>query len=336
MRVTLMAVLLGACLLTPQTSFAQDVEGTLPVADVHLGTVLVHGKQPGPRLWKVTNGENTLWIIGTLSPLPAGMEWDAARVERLVASSQQVIWSPSLSVGADINIFKGIYLGYQFKRSEGNPDGKTLKDVLPASTYNDWLIQKKRFLGNDRSIENKRPMFAAGKLYEAALKRSGLKSGAVVETPIRNAAKANKVAITAPTYKIMVKDPGKLVKQLRGSSLNDVACMQATLELLEQRLPRVAPNANAWATGNLSAISLGSVSHRAEQCSDALSESELGKQLGVGDINAHMRNAWVNMASDALKKNRSTVALLSIQNLTNADGYLAALRAKGYTVIAPQ
>ena len=108
------------------------------------------------------------------------------------------------------------------------------------------------------------------------------------------------------------------------------------LELIEQRLPRVAANANAWATGNMSTISLGSISRRTSECTDALSHSEMGKQLGVGDINAQMRNAWVNMASDALKKNRSTIALLSIQNLTDPNGYLAALRAKGYTVIPPQ
>lgn len=336
MRAILVTALLSALMLSPRVSFAQEADVESFTSDVHLGTVLVQGKQPGPRLWKVTNGENTLWIVGTLSPLPVGMDWDSGRVERLVASSQQVIWNPSISVGADVGILKGIYLGVQFKRSEGNPDGKTLKDILPASTYNDWLIQKKRFLGNNRSIENKRPMFAAGKLYEAALKRSGLKSGAVVEEPVRKAAKANKVAITTPTYKLMVKDPGKLLKQFRESELNDVACMQATLELIEQRLPRVAANANAWATGNMSTISLGSISRRTSECTDALSHSEMGKQLGVGDINAQMRNAWVNMASDALKKNRSTIALLSIQNLTDPNGYLAALRAKGYTVIPPQ
>ena len=123
---------------------------------------------------------------------------------------------------------------------------------------------------------------------------------------------------------------------MRASDLNDVSCMQATLELLDQRLPLVAANANAWATGNMSAIKLGGVSRRAEECTDALSRSDVGQQIGVGDINTHIRDAWVKMASDALVKNRSTVALLSLQELTERGGYLAALRAKGYKVVVPE
>ena len=186
-------------MLSPHASYAQESSEQLPVVDAHLGTVLVQGKQPGPRLWKVTYGENTLWIVGTLSPLPTGMQWDSTRVERLVAASQQVIWKPSLSVGADVGVFKGAYFAFPLKRSEGNPDGKMLKDVLPADTYAQWLTHKQRYLGNNRSIESKRPMFAAGKLYEAALKRSRLSGGSVVEAPILKVVTSNKIPLNSPT-----------------------------------------------------------------------------------------------------------------------------------------
>jgi hypothetical protein len=39
-------------------------------ADETLDEVVVSGEQPGPGLWQVKNGANTLWILGSHSPLP--------------------------------------------------------------------------------------------------------------------------------------------------------------------------------------------------------------------------------------------------------------------------
>ncbi len=40
---------------------------------VNLDEVVVTGEHPGPGLWEVSNGERTLWILGTYAPLPKEM-----------------------------------------------------------------------------------------------------------------------------------------------------------------------------------------------------------------------------------------------------------------------
>ncbi|MGV7186159.1 TraB/GumN family protein, partial [Xanthomonas axonopodis pv. bauhiniae] len=46
-------------------------------AVVDLEAMVVRGVQPGPGLWKVSKGDHVLWILGTLSPLPKDLEWQA-------------------------------------------------------------------------------------------------------------------------------------------------------------------------------------------------------------------------------------------------------------------
>ena len=46
-----------------------------PVVDME--AVVVTGVQPGPGMWRARRGGHTLYILGTQSPLPRGMSWDA-------------------------------------------------------------------------------------------------------------------------------------------------------------------------------------------------------------------------------------------------------------------
>ena len=47
--------------------------------------MIVDGTQPGPGLWLVRKGGNDLWILGTLNPLPARMQWQSKQVEQVIA-----------------------------------------------------------------------------------------------------------------------------------------------------------------------------------------------------------------------------------------------------------
>ena len=49
----------------------------LPAQEL-LDEVLVTGEQPGPAMWKAKRGDHTLWIVGTLRPLPSKMTWRSA------------------------------------------------------------------------------------------------------------------------------------------------------------------------------------------------------------------------------------------------------------------
>src|SRR3546814_5613268 len=70
---------------TPETSSA-----AAPTPDdiVDMDAVVVSGVLPGPRMWRVSKGDNDLYILGTLSPLPKRMEWMSREVEDTIAHSQ--------------------------------------------------------------------------------------------------------------------------------------------------------------------------------------------------------------------------------------------------------
>src|SRR5690242_7710009 len=77
-------VMVASCLLGP----AARPQAT-PSPTESMDEVVVSGEQPGPGLWKVTKGSHTLWILGTLTPLPQKMTWRSREVERVVAKSDR-------------------------------------------------------------------------------------------------------------------------------------------------------------------------------------------------------------------------------------------------------
>jgi len=52
-------------------------------------------------------------------------------------------------------------------------------------------------------------------------------------------------------------------------------------------------------------------------------------------VPARLRSNWVKAAEEALTRNASTFAVLSLEYVAGRDNYLDTMRAKGYEVIAP-
>jgi len=75
MRFILILVLLN--LLLPTTAHAErkntDRSLTKPIEEI-----IISGRRPGPPLWQIENGENTLWVFAVVSTMPKSFEWDQA------------------------------------------------------------------------------------------------------------------------------------------------------------------------------------------------------------------------------------------------------------------
>jgi len=67
-----------------------------------------------------------------------------------------------------------------------------------------------------------------------------------------------------------------------------------------------------------------------EACWTAVSETPRIKEIGE-----RVRHAWIAAAEAGLDKNKSTLALISIERLLGADGLLARFQAKGYRIDGP-
>lgn len=316
-------------------AFAQSPDAAMPaVAD--LPAVVVSGVQPGPGLWKVSKGVHVLWVLGTLSPLPRGMQWRSHELEQVISQSQQVLLAPSVKFKADVGFFGKLFLLPAAYSARKNNDGATLQQLLPPPVYACWRVLKQEYIGADRGIERWRPIFAAQELYRKAIKANGLSKNGGVQATIDALAERHGVAEVPTSYQVVIEDPRAAIKAFKRSAPRDVTCFIRTLDSIEQDMPAMKARANAWATGDLQALRTLPDSERRDACVAALADAGFAHTLGLDDVPAKQQAVWLAAARKALAGNAQTLAILPIDELLKADGYLATLQAEGYLVEAPE
>ena len=347
MRKTMLAVAMGSMLAAPlhaQQAAPHSADASPPVAAQQaapadgirtVATIVVTGEQPGPGLWLVRKGDHDLWILGTLKPLPSGMQWQSKQVEQVIANAQEVIREPYVGLSVKAGFFRSLTLLPSMLGARKNPDGKRLQEVVSPQSYARWKALKARYIGSDGGVEKWRPLFAAQELYGEAMKKSGLDNAKSVWPVINKAIETHHPNVTVVKEEIVVTDPKPLLKEWSRTTLDDIACFDNTMTRIETDLDAMRLRANAWATGDMAALQSLPPAYQWEACSSAITEAGIGKRLGFGDANAKLRAKWMAAAEAALGKNAVTFATLDMKDMLGADGYLAKLKAKGYTVLAP-
>jgi hypothetical protein len=318
-------------------AFAQIADQAAPTAegDVVPATVVVEGRRPGPGVWKVSKGTHVMWVFGLYSPLPQKMEWDASRVERLVAKSQEVLSPPVAK--AHIGFFRGLTALPSLIGIKRNPDDAVLHDVVPPDVYDHWTVLKAKYIGNDDGVEHYRPVFAGEELLLAGLKKSGLSYGGDVLDTIQDIAKKNKVKLSDSGYDVTLDDPRKLVRDFKNSQVDDLVCFTKTLDTLDTDLESMRIRANAWANGDIAEIRGLNFAERRDACLDAVLNSSIAKDAAdLRQMRERLRVSWLKTAEKALANNTATFAVLDIQDIVGPTSYLAGLQAKGYAVESPR
>ena len=321
-------MLLAACAFGASATTAPAPGDTVTLDDV-----LVTGERPGPGLWRVSSGNHDLWILGTLEPLPKGMTWRSAQVEARIGASQAVLAPPE--VDTNVGFFRSITLLPALLHARKSPDGRTLEASLPHDLYIRWLALRVKYLGNGGGDEQLRPVIAALDLYEHALDQSGLTSDDAVWDAVARSAHTHHVPIQPVSVTVTLNDPKASIKELGNISRDDeIACLADTIKRLETDLGPMRQRANLWSVGDVAGLK--PLIHLDERiaCLDVfLSVPTLREQLTRAKT--QVDNAWIEAASRALERNDSTVAVTAMRQLLSSEGYLAAFRARGYTVQEP-
>jgi TraB/PrgY/gumN family len=285
-----------------------------------LEEVLVTGEHPGPGLWEVSRGDHSLWILGTHAPLPVRLEWRSQAVEWVITEAQEILGPYSVS----------------FSLRDGNAlaaKGPPLRRLLSRRTYARWRELKRRYIGANRDIETALPVTAALLLRSAAFEGAGLTNTDGVWRQIYQLAERYHVPVSA-THQVDRVVYGDAAKNAQGQRAG-VAYLTNTIENLEADLRASRSRANAWATGDLTALRAQAAADRDAAYLYAgswpyLDDDELQALLAEAD------RRFLAAAEAALRRNRTTFAALPIFMLLREDGLLAALRAKGYTVDEPR
>jgi uncharacterized protein YbaP (TraB family) len=314
------------CLLSCVATFAAAQEAPLD-------EVVVSGEQPGPGLWQVRHGDHTLYILGTLSPLPAKMHWKSNEVEALVARSQLVI--APISVKAGIGFFQGVRLLPSVLRARELPKGETLAKTLPPALYARWTPQKQRYLGGSDKAEHWRPMFAGGELYEKALERSQLDRRNEVWPIVERAARKHDVTVRRPEVQLTISDPKGVIRDFTQTPRDaDIECFESLLTRVERELPLLRQRANAWSRGDVEALRHLPLDDSETKClGAATSTPRVAREYAEGL--RRVRQDWLLAAEGALLRNATSVAVVPLRELFEPQGLLAQLRTRGYTIVEP-
>lgn len=298
-----------------------------------LNKIVVTGTVPGPDMWKVSDGEHVLWILGTLSPLPKKIDWNSKPIEITIQSSEVFLMPPTVT--ADIGFFKSLSLATTAIGIKKNPDKLKLVDIVPAELYSRWLVLKKKYIGSSKSIEKTRPIYASGQLLDKALKKTGLERNTGITKKLRKVAKRNEVEIIQPEIEIDLNQPKSALKKFKKVSMNDLECFTKTIERIETDLDEMRLRAVAWSYGDIETIKSLPYVDDFKACSSAILSSELAQDIGITDIRSRLRAVWLKEAKSQLTKNKSTFAVWPISQLLSEDSILLDLEAAGFKVKAP-
>lgn len=341
MRMTLALGLLAFSIAMPawtQTAAPASSSSASSPSRLHaplLQTVIVTGMQPGPGLWKVSKGDHVMWVLGTLSPLPRHMQWRSTEVEDALAHSQELLEPPSAELKLHAGFFTKLALLPSVYSARKNPDGESLQQILPPEIYTRWEVAKQQYFGDDKGIEYWRPILVAMKLYQKALDKADLTNGGSVVGTVEQLAHKHKVTSTPIKYQVVVEHPRDAVETIKQTSLHDISCFNQTLKTVENDMDALTQRANAWSTGDIQTLRGFALNNRYESCVIAVVNADFAQQLGLRDLPERMAATWVAAAQAAMSRNTQTFAVLPMEQIMSPDGFLAQLKAKGYTVQSP-
>jgi len=290
--------------------------------------ITVVGRYPGPPLWKVTSGARTLWIFGELTPLPKGLDWDPRNAERVLERAGGVIGSPRVSA-MTYNPIRLFRLMRSARRLVRLPDDTTLAEHVPAELYARYVALRTRYRPKiEDDEEDMRPALAAMRLYSAALDNVGLEMdsdvGKTLERKMRRS-KAEEADVLAE------REPEEVLDELaKVTPEAELACFESIMTSIETDLEGMKERANAWAIGDAEALKRFDYPDSQGNCLEALFSAP-----GFVDLRDELYSKWLAEAERALATYDTSFSVLPMWDLVAANGLLAQLAARGYTVTAP-
>jgi hypothetical protein len=318
-----------ASLVVTQLGAASGVTAQTSIDDnaTTIEEITVIGRYPGPPLWRVAAGERVLWIFGDLTPVPKGLTWDPRNAERVLARADGAIRPMRITAPTynPIKIFRTLRAARRLSR---NPDDATLADVLPPDLYARYDALRQRHMPGDTRSDRLRPALAALRLHGAALDDVELTTDTGVRRTIERLIKrsdAEEAQAKVETEAATVL--AELAKVTREAELN---CFATVLTTLETDLEGMKERANAWAIGDVDALQRFDYPDAQGDCLAMLFSS-----AGLKNLGDELYATWLGEAERALATYQTTFSVLPIRELVVADGLLAELAARGYTVTRP-
>jgi len=292
---------------------------TQPVLD----EIVVTAERAGPGMWHVHRGAASVWILGSISPLPRDITWRSRQVEQVLESTSQVLVQKPL----EISVPRILWMLIADRKYLMVGGGKKLKDVLPPELHARFAAQRSKVTDEADKWERYRPIIAAAFLQQAAFHQVNLSMRLDLGAAMRALAKKHGVRIE----EIKVAGVSDMLEALKTMpAATERTCVEASLTTIESGLPRLVERAQAWAGGNVDRIENLPELKEVDACRTAL---DAGK--GALDVIGRIRQTWLQNIEKYLRSAGTTIAVVNIDMLLERGGLMDQLRAKGYEVDPP-
>lgn len=286
--------------------------------------IVVTGRRPGPPLWRALNGDNTLWILGTLDRLPKSLEWDSDAVEHILGTSHAFIEPPSVVAGTS-NPIKAMRFFSKIRQLERLPGDATLDGLLDAALYARFDAARGRYAPRNTKLDRLRPLFAGERLLEEAFDAVGLSSEDKTLGTLRKLAKRARLPIHSSSVEVDVDRALEVLAHYEPDG--EIACLRATLETIDGDLQSSIDRAMAWADGDASALLRMDYPDVTFECRATLRSSPAAREAV-----AESRLSWLRHARNVLASHPSSVTVLPMREIVAPDGLLAELKAAGFRI----
>ena len=298
-RRTLAAALIVAC--------AGAAQADAPVA--------AQGEPPVPRLWKVSDADNSLYLLGSFHLLKPGDYPLSRDIDDALADAEQVVFEIAPEdMGSPA-------LGRQLGQAALRTDGTTLDSELPAATREalaGWLEANANQLQGVQMMQLLEPWFVALMVTVAEMQKAGLDPALGLDVHL--AQRASQAGKPTGGLETVAEQVAFLDGMDRGEQLQ---FLQQALAGAADGQPEIERLHAAWRSGDAEALWTGMAAEMRREFPGLYQR-----------INVARNAAWVPKLEARLTApgTDDVLVVVGALHLLGEDGVVEQLRAKGYEV----
>ena len=311
MRRSTLGFIAALAALTATGAHAQVVDD--PEANV-IDALVVDAKLPGPAWWRISDGDTTIYMLGTLHSLPDKQAWDSSVLDRRLNGAFALILPPEGKAGiGDIPAL----LSLRGKLKSDTPLDAAVPDLAPK------LARVRAQLGKKPNAYREWNALGAGIMIAGDYRKSARLDPFEPERTVGRLARKHRVkARPVASYKLM-----PLAKAaVRGhSEAAGRVCLEGVLDEAAGGAGPARVAAQAWARGDVRGAISGP--RNFQRCMLSLP--------GMADLERRGTQAEIDALAAVMNTPGHAVALFPIRGLVAQGGVLDQMRARGFTVSTP-
>lgn len=283
-------------------------------------------REHGPAIWQAQREDAHLWILPVPAALPGQMRCATGEAGRIAAVAHTILGRPKVDItgrwkGTGLRaLFTLIRAVSEAGTIHCNPDNLTLKDVLPAAAHAEWQAALNECGVDPAELAHLRPYFATRALRKAVMARHGLESPKAYCKELRRIGRAGGASYHVPRAELAIDVVADGNCGQPQPALDDTARFAVQVERLRRLHETARDQSHAWAEGDAAGM-----------CRHDVPTDMRGTATGSNELDALRREAWFSAVEAATAGRSTTLAMLDIPDALGANGYLSALRERGFT-----